>query len=242
PNHTQITGSTRNEPKLPLKIITQLGNVPSTLLLLLPLLLHPFQLTLYHPTTQIILDSLNLKFHSPNLKVHLLLQTHLLLILEKKCNHNLKILQLNINGIRNKATELQQLLIEENIDVAVIQETRLQPSSKTPTIPNYSFTRQDRHTTTSAKPKTIGGGLIICIKDNLPYTNTTSYTLPDIETQAITIPLTKTKNLIITNLYIPQRNPTTTNQQNEDANINILFSRLTNIPNSIIVGDINAHS
>ena len=160
----------------------------------------------------------------------------------KKCNHNLKILQLNINGIRNKATELQQLLIEENIDVAVIQETRLQPSSKTPTIPNYSFTRQDRHTTTSAKSKTIGGGLIIYIKDNLPYTNTTSYTLPDIETQAITIPLTKTKNLIITNLYIPQRNPTITNQQNEDANINILFSRLTNIPNSIIVGDINAHS
>src|SRR3989442_2346018 len=38
-NLTQITGSTRNVPQRPLKIITQLGNAPSTLLLLLlPLL------------------------------------------------------------------------------------------------------------------------------------------------------------------------------------------------------------
>src|SRR5688572_9028620 len=54
-------------------------------------------------------------------------------------------LQLNINGIRNKSVELQQLMSEENIDIALIQETRLHPSTKTPTIPNYSFTRHVQH-------------------------------------------------------------------------------------------------
>jgi len=154
---------------------------------------------------------------------------------------NLKILQLNINGIKNKITELRHFLNEEDIDVAVIQETKLHPSSKTPSIPNYSFTRQDRQISNLNKSKTIGGGLITYIKQNIPYTKTASYTLPDIESQTITLPLTQSKNLIITNLYIPQRNPTT-NLQTEDANISTFFNRLTNIPNSLIAGDINAHS
>src|SRR5688572_12298796 len=53
-----------------------------------------------------------------------------------KRNHNLKIFQLSINGIRNKIAELQQLLVQETIDVAVIQETGLHPSYKTTKIPN----------------------------------------------------------------------------------------------------------
>ena len=160
----------------------------------------------------------------------------------KKENRNIKILQLNINGIKSKLLELKQLLEEENIDIAVIQETKLHPSSKNPTIPNYSFYRQDRPMSSSSiKTKINGGGLIMYIKNNLPYTNTATYTIPDIESQSITIPITSSKNLIITNLYIPQRN-TVTNQQTEDANITTLFTRLTNIPNSLIAGDINAHS
>src|SRR5688572_27454104 len=85
-------------------------------------------------------------------------------------NQNLKILQLKINGIKNKIPELQQLLAEESIDVAVIQETRLHPSSKTPTISNYSVIRQDRPILAPNKSKTNGGGLITYIKTNLPYT------------------------------------------------------------------------
>src|SRR5206468_5419507 len=53
-----------------------------------------------------------------------------------------------------KTHELKQLLTEQNIDVAVIQETRLHPDTKTPQIPNYSFTRQDRPIPASAKLKT----------------------------------------------------------------------------------------
>src|SRR5437867_8046154 len=131
-------------------------------------------------------------------------------------------------------------MTEQNIDVAVIQETRLHPDTNTPQIPNYSFTRQDRPIPASAKLKTNGGGLITYIKDNLTFNNTASFAIPNIESQTTTIPLTKTKNLIVTNLYLPQ-NPST-NQQTVDANITTLFTRLTNIPNSLIAGDINAHS
>ena len=112
-----------------------------------------------------------------------------------KMNKHLKILQLNINGIKNKSMELQQLMTEENIDIAVIQETKLHPSTKTPTIPNYSFTRHDRPIPTSTKSKTNGGGLITYIKKDLPYTNTASYTLPGVESQTITVPITKAKTL-----------------------------------------------
>lgn len=158
-----------------------------------------------------------------------------------KQNRNLKILQLNINGIQSKFTELQQLLTDENIDIATIQETKLHPSNKTPEIPKYLCIRQDRPTPQSDKTKTNGGGLITYVREDVCCTNTASYTLPDIESQTITIPLTQTKNLILTNLYIPQK-PSTTSTQTEDSNITTLFTRLTNIPNSLIVADVNAHS
>ena len=156
-------------------------------------------------------------------------------------NHNgiLKILQLNINGINNKMAELQQFLNEENIDVAAIQETRLHPLNKTPEIKGYSCTRKDRPLPASSKAKTNGGGLITYVKEDICHTNTATYNLKDIETQTVTVPLTQSKNLIISNLYLPQK---TTDQKTEDANITTLFTRLTNIPNSLIVGDINAHS
>ena len=86
----------------------------------------------------------------------------------KKKNHNLKILKLNINGIKNKTAELRQLLIEENIDVAVIQETRLHHSSKTPSIPNYSFTRQDAQSKQQPNPKPVVVALLLTSKKIFP--------------------------------------------------------------------------
>jgi hypothetical protein len=59
-------------------------------------------------------------------------------------NQIIKILQININGIQNKSLELQYLLNNQNIDIAVIQETKLNPTAKAPVIPNYSYLRQDR--------------------------------------------------------------------------------------------------
>jgi len=70
-------------------------------------------------------------------------------------------MQLNINGIRNKITELKKLIDEENIDIVTIQETKLTPTAKTPNIPNYSSIRNDRN---SDK----GGGQLNYIKMTSP--------------------------------------------------------------------------
>src|SRR6476469_246937 len=47
-------------------------------------------------------------------------------------NKQLKILQINVNGIQNKTAELEQLLTQENIDIPIIQETKQNPTNKTP--------------------------------------------------------------------------------------------------------------
>jgi len=62
-----------------------------------------------------------------------------------------------------------------------------------------------------------------------------------IEAQTIIIPLTQNKKLTITNMYIPQKT-TVTSQQDEDAGNTSVFTRLLDIPYSLIAGDLNAHS
>ena len=62
----------------------------------------------------------------------------------KPKNQALKIYQLNVNGIQNSIAELQQELKEQNIDIALIQETKLHPDTKDPIIPDYTTYRLDR--------------------------------------------------------------------------------------------------
>ena len=58
--------------------------------------------------------------------------------------HSLKILQWNANGIGNKKEELKELLARLGIHVALLQESKLRPHSKTPSFPGYTTLRVDR--------------------------------------------------------------------------------------------------
>jgi hypothetical protein len=75
----------------------------------------------------------------------------------------LKILQININGIQNKLSELRQIIHESTPDVITVQETKLTNTSYKYNIPGYTTIRKDR------KNKS-GGGLIIYIKENSLFT------------------------------------------------------------------------
>ena len=70
-----------------------------------------------------------------------------------KSERNLIILQVNINGIKNKLEELK-LLIH---DIITIQETKLTPKTKTPKVHNFTTVRTDRL-------HKAGGGLITLIR------------------------------------------------------------------------------
>ena len=58
--------------------------------------------------------------------------------------HNINILQLNIHGIRNKIEQLTHFMNTNNIHIALLQETRLRQTHKTPAIKHNTPRRRDR--------------------------------------------------------------------------------------------------
>ena len=82
-----------------------------------------------------------------------------------KSERTLIILQVNINGLRNKLEELKLLIHDTHADIITIQETKLTPKAKTPKIHNFTAVRTDRL-------HKAGGGLITLIRDNITFTTT----------------------------------------------------------------------
>ena len=66
-------------------------------------------------------------------------------VLNNEIRNKLKVLQLNIKGIRNKYYELTDLLKKlEEPDIGILCETWLKASDPTPKILNYSFLGEHR--------------------------------------------------------------------------------------------------
>ena len=156
-------------------------------------------------------------------------------------HHNKKLLtllQLNINSITNKHEELKLLVTELQPDIITIQETKLKKHNKTPQIPTYSAIRTDR---ASGK----GGGLLTYIKHNITFSDTKipNFINPiNTELQIIQLHITNKKIYTIANIYTPPRNTTSADHATCNADITSCIQYITNLPNSIISGDINAHS
>ena len=128
--------------------------------------------------------------------------------------------------------ELKQTLIQRDIHIATIQETKLQPTHKTPKFPGFTTLRKDRRTGG-------GGGLITLIHKDIPFTHTTANTLaempPDntLELQSICIRLHK-QSLNIINCYIP---PSSSSPPGYTTHLDHLDS----LNNTFVLGDFNAH-
>jgi hypothetical protein len=150
----------------------------------------------------------------------------------------LKILQININGIQNKIYELNQLVQEHDIDIILIQETKLKSNNKTPYIPNFSYIRKDRIDNN-------GGGLLIYIKSNIIFTE---IKIPDTvnqhntEIQLVKLHFNKDKFLHIANLYIHPRDAQHPHNSTIDSDIKKCVEFVTKHKNAMLTGDINAHS
>ena len=143
---------------------------------------------------------------------------------------SLKILQLNIDGVGNKLTELSQLLERHKIKIAVIQESKLSTRSKDPSIKNYSTVRQDRQ-------RGQGGGLLMFIHESIKFTRTTPTAPPKedqhLEVQQVIIEQSNSQ-LSITNVYIP---PTSSCDSGYQPSI----SHLLRGDDALVLGDFNAH-
>ena len=149
----------------------------------------------------------------------------------------LHILQLNANGLTNKITELEHTAQKHNIDIISIQESKLQQQHKTPKIHNFVPIRTDRNRR--------GGGIITYIKNDITFTHlktpnniNTEFT----ELHTTKIHLSQKKHIHITNIYIPPHNSTDPHQRNEDLDVTNAMTYASTLTNSIITGDVNAHS
>ena len=136
---------------------------------------------------------------------------------------NLKILQFNCNGIKNKIDELLTFMSTNDILIAAIQETKLTDKATSPKTPNFSFERKDR-----GKDK--GGGLAFLIHKSIQYrTIPSSHKDPHLETLSIEV-----GSLTIHNVYIP---PAASCATGYTVNV----KHLLNDKDTLVLGDFNAH-
>ena len=155
-----------------------------------------------------------------------------------KSERNLIILQVNINGLRNTLEELKLLIHDTHADIITIQETKLTPKAKTPKIHNVTAVRTDRL-------HKAGGGLITLIRDNITFTTTdipSTINTHNTELQMVKVHINNTKHITIANIYIPPRDTTSTHYKTADTDIQHCIQYITNIPQSVLIGDVNAHS
>ena len=73
----------------------------------------------------------------------------------------LRIIQWNADTISTKALELQERLMKDDIDICLIQESKLSENSRTPRFEGYVGIRADR------KLKNVGGDLITLLRSTL---------------------------------------------------------------------------
>ena len=137
-------------------------------------------------------------------------------------NYNITSLRLthwNANGLRKNLNEVKQFLIEENIDIMLLNETKLKSLTKFK-VTGYQCVRKERDNDKA------GGGVMIRVKDNIQYSEV-FLSLSSIEAVAIKL----SDNLIIVSVYNPPKSKLLVN----DLNIlNKLGKKI------LIYGDLNA--
>lgn len=154
----------------------------------------------------------------------------------------LQIMQWNCDAFLSKAVEFKSFLIENKVDIFVIQETKLIPADKVPTIKGYTVKRKDR-TQPKGKEKNRGGGLLVGVKDTIPFKLVNIEIRPAndkiSEWMSIEIPTKGNQKIRITNIYVP---PIRTGEYGAQRDDVFNTDKWPNKRCDLILGDVNAHS
>ena len=136
----------------------------------------------------------------------------------------------------NKLEEMKLLIHDTHAYIITIQETKLTPKANTPKVHNLTTVRTDRL-------HKAGGWLITLIRDNITFTTTDiplTMNTHNTELQMVKVHINNTKHITITNIYIPLRDSTSTHYKIHDIVIQHCIH--TNIPHSVLAGNMNSHS
>lgn len=131
----------------------------------------------------------------------------------------------NANGLLAARDELQVFAEQHNLDVVMVNETRLSPSQKDPKIAGFTLYRRDR-------PVGRGGGVAIYVKNSIPHHAAPIPQLNHLEAIGVVI-RTSRGPLSLYSCYVPPRTP--------PAPFEIeLLDILRAAPSVIAAGDFNA--
>ena len=105
--------------------------------------------------------------------------------------NKLKTYQWNADGIRPKLLEVRDRLLNSDINILAVQESKLRKTDKTPSIEGYATIRKDRH-------NILGGGLLLFIRTDIVFEKQHSFEKACMEIQSIRIKVTRYLGLIST--------------------------------------------
>ncbi|KAK6189121.1 hypothetical protein SNE40_005159 [Patella caerulea] len=140
----------------------------------------------------------------------------------------LAVLQLNLNSIRARATELRYHLSRGSYDVLCLQETKLGPNNGNVKLIGYTCLRSDR----PGVSKGGEGGLAIYIKEGVVHEDLT-LNVKELEGQGAVIHMSDGTKIAVINIYSPPNREVVNGYQ-------YLYDHIK-YPRILICGDFNAH-
>ena len=93
----------------------------------------------------------------------------------RRTGRSIRLFQWNCRCISTKVIELRRLLDVHDIDVALIQESKLNANNSTPLFPGFTVIRKDRQAGVA------GGGLLTIIREGIAFRRIPSATVGNLE-------------------------------------------------------------
>ena len=130
--------------------------------------------------------------------------------------NKLKISQWNANGLRNKISELKEFFYHNNIDIMIVNETKLNSKCRC-SVSGYTCYRKDRDSA--------GGGVLIYIKNKIPASEV-NFNLKNIEAIGVLV-----NELLVVSAYLPP------NKKLLNKELDAIFKAGKQV---VLMGDLNA--
>ena len=150
---------------------------------------------------------------------------------QQKKKHNLNIVYANTNGIRGKIGSIQEICITNNIDIAIITETKGKP----PLLKGYQWYSKERRNAT-------GGGVAIAVKNEIARQTKEQKNMEDNEQEIIWIEINITgkDRIHIGGYYGPQEKCQKEEAERQYSQITTQINCLQETGSIILAGDFNA--
>ena len=110
--------------------------------------------------------------------------------------NKLQIYQWNADGICSKLLELRDRLLNSNINILAVQESKLWKTDKTASIKGYATIRKDQN-------NILGSGFLLFIRMDIVFEKLRSFEKAGMEILSIRIKATKSSWLDLYNIYLP---------------------------------------